>query len=90
MKGEWNLLWESRRLMLSLSSGTMTKGRQRETMAAFTMAVIASLSVVSASDEVLMRDCHSTDPRPYIYHATKTPYELINNEDSSPIFVAGI
>lgn len=37
-----------------------------------------------------LRDCHTTDPKPYIYYATKTPYELINNEDSSPIFVAGM
>lgn len=36
-----------------------------------------------------LRDCHTTDPKPYIYYGTKTPYELINNEDSSPIFAAG-
>lgn len=45
------------------------------------------LSLVTAESN--LRECHSTEPRPYIYHATKTPYELINNEDSSPIFVAG-
>ncbi len=48
---------------------------------------IAALWMTTSAE--FLRDCHTTDAKPYIYYATKTPYELINNEDSSPIFVAG-
>ena len=47
------------------------------------MFLVTSVAVVA-------QDCHTTESKPYIYHATKTPYELINNEDSSPVFAAGI
>lgn len=47
------------------------------------------LWMTESIDAEFLRDCHTTDPKPYIYYATRTPYELINNEDSSPIFVAG-
>lgn len=50
---------------------------------------LITLFLASMASANFLRDCHSTDPKPYIYHGTKTPYELINNEDSSPIFVAG-
>jgi len=39
--------------------------------------------------QVPFRDCQATETKPYIFHATKTSYELINNEDSSPVFVPG-
>ena len=70
----------------------MAAAARRQTGGSTFTTLIALLLVTSVSgedDEVPLRDCHSTDPRPYVYHATKTPYELINNEDSSPIFVAG-
>lgn len=47
------------------------------------------MAMASIGMAEFLRDCHATDPKPYIHYATKTPYELINNEDSSPIFVAG-
>lgn len=57
-------------------------------MKTFWLAMLAFWLTTSITAEFL-RDCHTTDAKPYIYYATKTPYELINNEDSSPIFVAG-
>lgn len=39
--------------------------------------------------QVPLRDCQATETKPYIFHATKTPYELINNEDSSPVSIPG-
>ena len=54
------------------------------------LAIIALILLTTSIIEAeFLRDCHTTDPKPYIYYATRTPYELINNEDSSPIFVAG-
>ena len=53
------------------------------------MLWIIALWMTASIRAEFLRDCHSSDPKPYIYYATKTPYELINNEDSSPIFVAG-
>lgn len=54
-----------------------------------TMLWIAIAALMTTTSAEFLRDCHTTDAKPYIYYATKTPYELINNEDSSPIFVAG-
>ena len=53
------------------------------------MLWIIALWMTASIRAEFLRDCHTSDPKPYIYYATKTPYELINNEDSSPIFVAG-
>jgi len=50
--------------------------------------LIGHLIVVEG--QVPLRDCQATEiHQPYIFYGTKTAYELINNEDSSPIFVAG-
>ncbi|KAI9563599.1 hypothetical protein GHT06_011063 [Daphnia sinensis] len=58
-------------------------------MASFWLATVAFIWMTTSIGAEFLRDCHTTDPKPYIYYATKTPYELINNEDSSPIFAAG-
>lgn len=58
-------------------------------MASIWLATVAFIWMTTSIGAEFLRDCHTTDPKPYIYYATRTPYELINNEDSSPIFAAG-
>jgi hypothetical protein len=58
------------------------------TAAPFAVAMLLLLLVVVHL--VSADDCHHTEPKPYIWLATKTPYELINNDDSSPVFAAGM
>ena len=54
-----------------------------------TWMLVLSICSEAVKGQTSLRDCQATETKPYIFHATKTPYELINNEDSSPIFVAG-
>jgi len=54
-----------------------------------TWMLMLSICSEAVKGQTSLRDCQATETKPYIFHATKTPYELINNEDSSPIFVAG-
>ncbi len=59
-------------------------------MTSIWLVTITLIWLTTSIGAEFLRDCHTTDPKPYIYYATRTPYELINNEDSSPIFAAGI
>ena len=54
-----------------------------------TMWIVWLLALIFSSTSSQAQYCHSTDPKPYIFYGTKTPYELINNEDSSPVRVSG-
>jgi hypothetical protein len=75
------------KMFLSSSDKIKALAKMASTIWLVTITLIW-LTITSIAAEFL-RDCHTTDPKPYIYYGTKTPYELINNEDSSPIFAAG-
>ena len=55
-----------------------------------TLFAVAMLLLLVVVHLVSADDCHHTEPKPYIYHGRLTPYELINNDDSSPVFAAGM
>jgi hypothetical protein len=53
------------------------------------MWIVWLLALIFSSTSSQAQYCHSTDPKPYVFYGTKTPYELINDEDSSPVRVSG-
>ena len=76
------------KMFLSSSDKIKALAKMASTICWLVTITLIWLTITSIAAEFL-RDCHTTDPKPYIYYGTKTPYELINNEDSSPIFAAG-
>lgn len=78
-------MWRRTKLEFSFHPQTIALSK----MASIWLVTITFIWVTTSIGAESLRDCHTTDPKPYIYYATRTPYELINNEDSSPIFAAG-
>lgn len=53
------------------------------------MWLLALIGSVTWSAVSWAQYCHSNDSIPYVLYSTKTSYELIKNDDSSPILIPG-